>query len=79
MASISRSIPFQTTVKTENGACTVKIELEINVNLNKDEISVPQKVEKVVEKCEGKTLDTWAIPDFDSTELFEFGKIEEQK
>ena len=77
MASISN--PVKTIVKTVNGECVVKIELEINVNLTKDEIITSQKVEKIVEKCEGKTLDTWVIPDFDSTELFEFGKIEEQK
>ena len=46
MASISN--PVKTIVKTVNGECVVKIELEINVNLTKDEIITSQKVEKIV-------------------------------
>ena len=65
----------QTVVQTVNGECKVKIELEININLNEatsDKIQV-----KVAEKDEKDEKDeVWAIPDFDSTELFEFGKKE---
>lgn len=68
MATIRHAPPVQTVVKTVNGECTVKIELEINVNLN--------ELETVAKNNTPKEEDVWAIPDFNSNEIFQFGKEE---
>ena len=76
MASISQPV-IQTVIQTTNGECKVKIELEINVNLNKNELSVAASTAKEVEKKEVEKDDIWAIPDFENSDTFEFGKIEQ--
>ena len=66
MAAIQQPT-VKTVVQTVNGECTVKIELEININLNKDEVS---------KKIEPTTDEIWAIPDFGNEETFKFGREE---
>jgi len=58
-------------VQTVNGECKVKIELEVNINLN--ELASAIKKEEIIEE---EKDEIWAIPDFENTEPFEFGKKE---
>ena len=73
---VSSSPPvIQTVVQTVQGECAVKIALEINVNLNGSVQASVSEAAEITDLIQEKEQ-SWAIPDFEDTEPFTFGKEE---
>lgn len=68
-------------VVTKDGECTIRISLDLNINLNSDgSIRVDTTAQPHVLKPEEKPVkeDNWVIPDFKGGQKIKFGKTEKE-
>lgn len=69
---VARLTPNTTEVRTVDGECTIKLILELNINLNQGQVNIVSASTENKEKLEdgGKPL----IPNFKSEKLSNFAK-----
>lgn len=72
---VQRIEPVKTIVVSKDGECKVTIELELNINLNSDGLSIQSEVKPHIEK-EKKDFDKvdYIIPDLSSGFTVDLGK-----
>lgn len=62
----------QAVVKTKNGECTIRLVVDLNINLNDNGLSISANRVEASKQEDDETA--WVVPDFSNEEKIDFGK-----